>query len=123
MKKPAFYDASIAAAGTTQAGVVRLIKTRTLSVTTRTTYNASATGALRVYLYYSPDGEHFDTVPYTYFDVTITAGATVQETKSVDMPEHGYIAFKLYNQDATYTTTENRLWYSIQKYPNSEVKQ
>jgi hypothetical protein len=89
---------------------------RTLTVTGRCTYNASGTAALRVNLYYSPDGVHFDTVPYTYFDLNVTAGSEVQESALIDPPEVGYLVPEIENLDASYTITDITIWETVSRH-------
>jgi len=94
-------------------GVIELTKVRTVSITVRVTYHASATSSVRCNLYFGPDKENFDTVPYTYFDVDLTAGATVQETKIIDCPEEGFLVISVKNLDTTYDATNVRVWYTF----------
>ena len=89
---------------------------RTLLLTGRCTYNASGTLAMRVNLYFSPDGNNFDTVPYTYFDITITAGADVQRSVIVDPPENGYLVPEVENLDTAYTITNFIVWTNVANY-------
>lgn len=79
---------------------------RTLAITARTKYNASGTLALRINIYFSPDGINFDTIPYTYFDITVTAGAVCQRTCIIDTPEHGFFVVEAENLDTSYTQTQ-----------------
>ena len=117
MEKPFQKISSLAASGTQELGVINLNRCRTFSVTGKCTYNSSGTLALRVHLYYSPDGKSYDTVSYAYFDVTITAGSAIQESHSIDMPEHGYMLLKLQNLDTSYAITNISIWYEIGSYP------
>lgn len=123
MEKPILLVPLIAASGKKATSDIVLTKCRTLSISARVTYNASATATARVNLYYSADGNNFDTIPYTYFDIDLTAGGTVQETKIIDAPEHGYLKFEVENLDASYTLTNCMLWYSIQSWGDPAVLQ
>lgn len=118
MERPWFTGGAIAKSGTVDSpGSINLVRARTLTVTASVKYHGSATGSVTCYLYYSPDGENFDTVAYTSFAITVTAGATVQRTAIVDVPEHGYMRVGLTNADATYATSEHKVWYTIQAWP------
>jgi len=96
---------------------ITFVRPRTLTITARVTYNASASSGIRLKLYFSPDGKHYDTVPYTYFDVDFTAGATVQETHIIDAPEEGYMSVVVQNLDATYAATQIFVWSCVRAYP------
>lgn len=96
---------------------IPLVRARTVSVTTRLTYNGAATAGAKVHIYYSPDGHHWDTVAVDDYSPTFTAGATVQETYLAGVPEHGYLKVKVENQDAAQTITNVDIWYSIQSWP------
>lgn len=94
-------------------GDITLVRLETLGVTVRVTYNASATSGVRLKLYFSPDGKNYDTVAYAYFDIDLTAGSTVQETKLVDAPERGHLRVALEDLDATYAATGITVWSSL----------
>jgi len=89
---------------------------RTISVTARVQYHASGTGAMRVNLYFSADGIHFDTIAYTYFDVPLTAGSTQQRTGIVDIPENGYMQIAVQNIDASYSQTNIQIWVTQKQW-------
>lgn len=112
---PIGHIASLAASAEQIVGDVTLVRLETLTITTKVTYNASATGAVRLKLYFSPDGKNYDTVPYAYYDIDLTAGSTIQETKGVDAPEAGHLRVAVQNLDATYAATNVFVWASIVK--------
>jgi len=117
MKKPFMVAGSIPASGTlTQPGDIPLVRARTLSVTVRLKFHASATKNATVYLYYSPDGSNWDTIPYTSFDLTLSAGEYVQRTVPIDVPEHGYIKVAVANNDTSYAISDVKAWYTIQSW-------
>ena len=87
-----------------------LIRTRTFSLSARIKFHASATSAARANFYFSPDGDNYDSVPYTYFDINLTAGAVVQETHLIDTPEKGFIKVAVKNLDAVYPITGINTW-------------
>jgi len=113
---PLGTTASLAASGTQIIGNLDCRKVRTVSITCRATYNASATDAVRVNLYFSPDGENYDTIPYTYFDVDVTVSEACQETAIIDFPEHGYMKIEAYNQDSSYAATAVSVWSTVVKW-------
>lgn len=122
MISPWFVTPSIPASGTEWCkGMIPLVKARTLSITVREIFNGSGTTDSTVYLYYSPDGSNFDTIAYTSFAVTVSAGNTVQRTALIDVPEHGYIKVSIANEDSTYTVTSVQLWYGIQSWEHYGV--
>lgn len=95
---------------------IALVKARTLSITARMTFNASATGNGTVHVLYSPEGRHTDTIDLQTITVTVSAGNTVQVTEVVDVPEHGYLEATVENGDQTYSITDVMLWYSVQSW-------
>ena len=103
---------SIAASATYEVGTVEVKNLRTLTVTCKVAYNGSATAGVRLAVYYSPNGKSWDTVPYAYFDVNFSAGATVQETHVFDMPEDGAVTVKVINNDTSYSATDVDVWFS-----------
>lgn len=121
-KTPLLTIASLGASGKQEGGTVDIITARTLVVSARATYNASATLGLRVHLLFSPDGINWDTVDYAVFDLDLAAGATVQETHIVDPPETGYMTFKVENLDTVYAATNVKLWAQATKWPAEEMK-
>jgi len=115
-KDPNLTLSSIAPSFTMRGKAIDCDLARTLTVTIRNTYNASGTGSSKVIFYFSPDGTNYDTIEYTSFENTITAGAAVQKTAIIDPPETGYIIPVVYNQDAVYSITDVKLWTNISKY-------
>lgn len=96
-------------------GDVTLYRIETFTVTTRVVYNGSATAGIRLNIYFSPDGKNYDTVPYAYYDIDLTAGGTIQETKIVDAPEQGNLRVCVENLDGTYTATSIKVWTNLEK--------
>jgi len=122
MKSPFLIKASLPATATvSQAGDIPLIRARTVSVTVRLTYAAGATAPCRVHLRYSPDGKNWDTVDIDYFDVDLTAGATVQRTEPIVIPEHGYVKVLIENLDSAQAVTDIKAWYSVQSWKDTIV--
>jgi len=119
MQKPLGRIESIAASGRSQIpGSIPLVRARTLSVTVRMTFGASIDADAVVEVYYSPDGERWDTLTYATQAVTFTAGGTVQKTFIVDPPEHGHMCIKVLNGSDADTLTDVICWYSIQSWPD-----
>ena len=114
-RTPIGVIASLAASAEKIAGDVTLYRLETLAVTTRVTYHASATAAIRLKLYFSPDGRNYDTVDYAYFDIDLDAGETVQETKLVDSPEGGNLRAAVENLDAVYEANAISVWVGVVK--------
>jgi len=95
---------------------VPLVRARTVTITVRLKYHASATGKAICNVYYSPDGKHYDTVPIDYFDIDLSAGEVVQETGIIAVPEHGYFKVAIQNTDTNYPITDVMVWYTIQSW-------
>jgi len=119
-KNPLSSFASLAAKTEMPCGVLDCRKVRTSSITCRAKYHASATAPVRVNLYFSPDSKNYDTIPYTFFDVNLTAGSECQETAIIDFPEHGYMQVEVKNTDATYSATNIQVWDTIIKWKDEE---
>jgi hypothetical protein len=88
VKVTKIIDGTVAAGGTIEYVSDFSEVRKTLSLTVRATYNASATKGIRVYLLPSPDGSVFDSLEDAeaqgnYFDVAFAAGATKQATVPV----------------------------------------
>ena len=117
MRQPWFIESIIAISGTARSsGAISLVKARTLSITTRVTFNGSGTEDATVNLYYSPDGSNYDTTAFATWALTVDAGKTVQRTVVVDTPEHGFIYAAITNGDGSYTLTAAKMWYAIQSW-------
>lgn len=124
MKNPFITQGIIAAGGSARSpGDIPLVRARTVSLTVRLTFGSSIDKDAIVYIYYSPDGKHWDTEEYTSFVIPYTAGATKQRTVIINMPEHGYFKVRIYNQSTADTITDVKAWYSIQSYPPGEGMQ
>ena len=118
MQKPIGRIETIAASSSMQIpGQIPLVRARTLSVTVRMTFGASNQSNAVVNVYYAPDGNKWDTLPYATQAVTFTAGGTVQKTFIIDPPELGHLTLKVENASAADTITDVIAWYSIQSWP------
>jgi len=106
---------SLAASAEQIVGDITLYRMQTFAVAVRATYDAAATAGVRLKFYFSPDGKNYDTVAYAYFDIDLTAGSTVQETKLVDAPEKGNLRVAIENIDAVKAATVVTAWVSIVK--------
>ena len=95
---------------------IPLVRARTLSITTRLTFNAASDTDALVELYYSPDGNNWDTVVYTSWTIAHTASATKQRTVIIEPPEHGYVWVMVYNASQAKTFTNVQMWYTIQSW-------
>lgn len=112
-KTPLGNIASLGASAEQSCGLLDCRNARTVSLSCRGTYNGSATETIRVNCYFSADGVNYDTIPYAYFDVDLTAGSACQETHVIDTPEHGYMEVKVENIDSTYAATNVFVWSTI----------
>jgi hypothetical protein len=118
MESPFGYIGSIAASGfSLLGGSIPLVRARTVSITIRETCGAAINADTTVSLFYSPDGNNWDTQLYTSFTLTFSAGATIQRTVIIDPPEHGYFAVQVTNGSAADVITNIKGWYSIQAWP------
>ncbi len=115
MKNPIGSIDNLALSAEKIIGNVKLYRLETFSITTRVTYHGSATAAIRLNMYFSPDGMNYDTVPYAYYDINVTAGGTIQETKLVDSPEQGSFKITVQNLDSTYAATIIKVWTNLEK--------
>ena len=117
MQKPIGRIETIAASGRDQIpGQIPFVRARTLSITIRLTCGAQLDADAIAELYYSPDGNKWDTIPYATQAITFTAGGTVQKTFIVDPPEHGHMVIKILNGSSGDTITNAIGWYSIQSW-------
>lgn len=114
-KHPIGAIGSLTASEERIVGDVTLYRIETFSVTTKVTYNGSATAGIRLNMYFSPDGNNYDTVPYAYYDIDLTAGGTVQESKLVDSPERGYLRIAVKNLDTVYAASGIFIWTLLEK--------
>lgn len=117
MRTPWFNVGNIPVSGTAWCkGSIPLVRARTLSITIQVYFAASHDTDATVYVYYSPDGNNWDTIAYTTWVLGFSAAATVQRTVILDVPEHGYIMYKLVNGSDTYTMSKLKSWYTIQSW-------
>jgi hypothetical protein len=79
-------------------------------------FSAQIDDDVTVKLYYSPDGNNWDTEVLTSWDITFTVSTWKQITKVLDVPEHGYIMVKVQNQSSAATVTNVTMWYTIQSW-------
>jgi len=118
MQKPIGRIETIAASGREQIpGQIPLVRARTLSCTVRMDMAAGVDANATIEIYYSPDGNNWDTLTYAAQAVVFTAGATVQQTFIIDPPEHGHLIIKVLNGSQADTITNVIGWYSIQSWP------
>ncbi len=117
MQKPMFVTGVIPVSGSKWSeGIIPLVRTRTITITVRLTCGSSIDQDITVGVYYSPDGRNWDTQAYTSFDITYSAGNTVQRTVNIDPPEHGFMRVKITNNSSADTLTDVSMWYSIQSW-------
>lgn len=110
------HEPSFAASATSrQFGTFNVDKVRTAVITCRLTYGSSSSSGAVLNLYYSPDGENWDTVPYLSYTINLTASGTIQESKILDVPEVGYLKAELVN-GAGDTSTEAFIWVTKRRW-------
>lgn len=97
-------------------GTIPLVRARTLSITTRLTFGGAIDADATVYVFYSPDGNNWDSESLTSWAITFTINATKQITKIIDVPEHGYIWTKVLNGSSADVLTNVKQWYTIQSW-------
>jgi len=97
-------------------GTIPLVRARTVTLTARVTFAAAADVDVTMNVYFSPDGNNWDTTAYATLAIPFTVSATIQRTLLVDPPEHGYLRVELANGDQTRTVTIAMLWYTIQSW-------
>ena len=117
MRQPWFMEVTVPTSGSARSsGAISLVKARTLSITTSVAFPAASTDDAIMYLYYSPDGSHWDSISFTSWAVTHTASTTVQRTVVVNVPEHGFIRAVLTNGSSSKTMSNVMVWYTIQSW-------
>ena len=117
MRTPWCNLGSIPANGSVwSTGTIPLVRARTVTFTARVTFAAAADVDTTMNIYFSPDGNNWDTYRYATIAIPFTASATVQVTILVDPPEHGYLRVELANGDQTRAVTIAHLWYTIQSW-------
>jgi len=105
-KKPGILRDQIIPAGTTvQLGTISYTRGKKLWMTTRVTYNASATDGITIRIYYTPIEELEDTSPLITEIPTFSAGSTVQETFNYSVPLNGKLRIEVQNNDENYDAT------------------
>ena len=105
---------SIATLGTEESDLIHLENLEVVTVTAEVAYEAGADVSVLVRLKFCPDGGIFDTIPYTSFYLTYSAGATVKRSVPVDVPPQGMMKVELYNGD-NIDTGRARVWWTGQR--------
>ena len=117
MRSPWCQLGTIPAGGSVWSkGSIPLVRARTVTLTARVTFAALANAAVTMNVYFSPDGNNWDTTPYAVLGIPFTVSATIQRTLLLDPPEHGYLRVELANGDQTRAVTIAMLWYTIQSW-------
>jgi len=118
MQKPLGRIETIAAAERMQIpGQVPLVRARTLSCTVRMDFDGTIDADATIEVYYSPDGNNWDSLTYATQGVAFTINTTQQQTFIIDPPEHGHICFKILNGSQNGAISNVIGWYSIQSWP------
>lgn len=117
MRSPFSITGTVPASRTASAtGTIPLVRARTLSITTRLTFGGQIDADAIVSIYYSPDGNSWDTIALTSWAIAFTVATTKQVTKVIDVPEHGYIWVRVANGSSADVITNLTLWYTIQSW-------
>jgi hypothetical protein len=110
---PILRSAELALSGTLEAGLVNCRNLKSIVLSGRAKFHSSGTGNLTVNVYYSPDGNNFDTTAFSYLTLTCSAGNIVQASSIVTMPDTGFCKISISNADATYAATDIAVWVSV----------
>lgn len=112
--------ASLAASATQIIGNFHTGKCRTLSVSAKGTYHASATSGITIKFYIDHPDIGVDTEPFTSFVPTLSAGNKVQRSALIDVPEGANVLVKITNDDGTYAVTELAVGIILSKWEYPE---
>ena len=122
MRTPWFVNGYLGIGKTINStGSIPLVRARTVSITIRCYFDANADTDLTVYVYYSPDGNNWDTINYATWAIADTASSWVQRTCIIDAPEHGYLRLAIYNGSQAQTCSSISAWYTIQSWEAVEA--
>lgn len=116
------FTQSLRASGFLESEVIDLRAMRTLSIAVRCTYGAGPPSALRAHILTSADGDNWDTVDFTSFDVNVTASTAVQETQLIDTPEWGFLRVRVENLDASTAATNVAIFATRIKWSEEVTK-
>ena len=105
---------TIAAGGTEESDQIILENMEMLVIEAQVKYEAGADVSVQVKLKYLSESGIFDTIPYTSFYLTYSAGAEVKRSVPVDVPPLGSLKVELYNGDDQ-ATGRGRVWYTAQR--------
>jgi len=95
---------------------IPLVRARTLSITTQCRFGGQIDADAVVYVFYSPDGDNWDTIALTSWAIAFTVSTVKQVTKVINVPEHGYIRVKIQNTSSADVITLVKFWYTIQSW-------
>jgi len=121
MKTLVGVQQSIAANAAEAVGVISCENLRSLVVSVRLKFDASATGDAVIQLFFSPDGKIWDAEPYAESTIPVSAGNVRQKSIPITPPEDGYIQVKVKNEDGSHTITDVQCWI-VTGYWQSETK-
>ena len=105
---------TVATLGTMESEQISLDNMEMLVITAQVKYEAGADVSLQVKVKYLPRSGIFDTIPYTSFYLTYSAGAEVKRSVPIDVPPLGFLKVELYNGDDQ-ATGRGRVWYTAQR--------
>lgn len=116
-KKTPFYDIdTLAVSGSEITSDITLNKCRSLAIQIEMTFGGSIDADATVDAYFSSDGNNWDSIAYTSWAITYTVSTTVRRTVLINVPEHGFIKFKVTNGSSADTITKVKLWKIIQRW-------
>lgn len=115
-KNPLGIASSIEASGEIILGDIVCEDMDTFTASLRATFDASSTAGARVLLYFASDSINYDTEAYASFDLTLSAGNSVQKTGLFDLPQSGSMRVSVKNLDATYPLTNVSLFSTQKRY-------
>ena len=102
---------------------IDLVRARGVSITGRVLCDSGTTDSPVMEVYYSPDGQNWDTIAYDTVTLTRSASAYVQATAYIVVPEHGYLRYAIYSGGTTDDISNAKLWYSIESHPDGKRHQ
>lgn len=116
------FTGTIKANITANCGIIELDHVRTLALQLCADYNASAASPAVLQLFYSPDGQEFDSVVFDSWTLNLSAGSRQRKSKHYDLPEQGFLMLKIQNQDSTYDLTNVRLIMSQARHADVSLE-
>lgn len=121
IKNPLGLVASIVASDEIILGDIVCKDMDTFTATLRATFNALATGDARVLLYFSPDGQNYDSTFFAKFDLSVSPGKSVQKTGIFDFPQFGYMRVSVKNLDTAKSITDVSVFTTEKRFIRNKI--